>query len=47
MVRGLPDKDADFMKTSVLIPTTDDIATVREYAVLADQLAKFRHGVAG
>ena len=26
------------MKTSVLIPTTGDIATVREHAALADQL---------
>jgi alkanesulfonate monooxygenase SsuD/methylene tetrahydromethanopterin reductase-like flavin-dependent oxidoreductase (luciferase family) len=38
VVRGLPDKDADPVKTSVLIPTTGDIATVREHAVLADEL---------
>jgi alkanesulfonate monooxygenase SsuD/methylene tetrahydromethanopterin reductase-like flavin-dependent oxidoreductase (luciferase family) len=38
MVRGLPDKDPDPVKTSVLIPTTGDIATVREHATLAGQL---------
>src|SRR5205807_1748684 len=37
MVRGLAHGGED-MKTSVLIPTTGDIATVREYAVLADEL---------
>jgi alkanesulfonate monooxygenase SsuD/methylene tetrahydromethanopterin reductase-like flavin-dependent oxidoreductase (luciferase family) len=38
MVRRLPDKDVDTLKTSVLIPTTGDIATVREHAAVADQL---------
>ena len=32
------DKDADTVKTSVLIPTTGDIATVREHAAMADRL---------
>jgi hypothetical protein len=31
-------EDAGPMKVSVLIPTTGDIATVREHAALADQL---------
>src|SRR6476659_9358589 len=38
MVRRLPDKGVDPVKISVLIPTTGDIATVREHAVLADEL---------
>jgi alkanesulfonate monooxygenase SsuD/methylene tetrahydromethanopterin reductase-like flavin-dependent oxidoreductase (luciferase family) len=38
MVRRLPDKDVDTLKTSVLIPTTGDIATVREHTAVADQL---------
>jgi alkanesulfonate monooxygenase SsuD/methylene tetrahydromethanopterin reductase-like flavin-dependent oxidoreductase (luciferase family) len=35
---GLPDKDVQPVKTSVLIPTAGDIATVREHAALADRL---------
>ena len=38
MVRRLPDKDVKTVKISVLIPTTGDIATVREHAAMADQL---------
>jgi len=37
MVRGLAHGGED-VKTSVLIPTTGDIATVREHAAIADQL---------
>src|SRR4029077_4438328 len=38
MVRRLPEMGVDPVKISVLIPTTGEIATVREHAAIADQL---------